>query len=370
MPGNFYESLQTAMQANPDKLCFLCPAGESYTFAEIDRLAGQFASTLQADGVEPGDRVVVQVEKSVAAYALYLGALRCGAVFVPLNTAYTTAELSYFIEDAAPRVLILDPERTIALNAHQHDNAANPNAGQKPEPLHRTLSDDPQEGLWKTAREHQPIAEVVDRSEEDLAAIVYTSGTTGRSKGAMISHRALETNAKTLQRIWGYEPNDVLLHALPIFHIHGLFIAMHPTLLNGSTTLFLKAFNATVVRQHLAQATILMGVPTFYLRLLAEPGFGAHDCDSIRLFVSGSAPLTAQASQAWTDATGSRILERYGMTEAGIISSNPLAGERIPGTVGFALPDVDVRVCDDNGAEVRAGEVGTLEVRGPNLFSG
>lgn len=362
--GNFFSDLQKSMLERPQKICFDCPGQETFSFGSIDERAARFATVLRQLGVEPGDRVVAQTEKSVDAFALYLGVLRTGGVYVPLNTAYTEQELEYFLQDAAPRVLITEANRDTSMPAlAERCGVAS----------HRVLERDAENSIGYNA--DQLDADALDpaialREGEDLAAIVYTSGTTGRSKGAMISHRALRENAQGLKATWGYEADDVLLHALPIFHIHGLFIAMHPTLLNGSTTLFLPGFNASAVRAQLPRATLLMGVPTFYSRLLAEPGFGAADCRSIRVFISGSAPLTTQASDDWFDRTGTRILERYGMTEAGIITSNPLHGERIAGTVGYPLPGVELRVADEQGHPLAAGAVGAVEVRGTNLFSG
>ena len=361
MSGNFFDALHDAMARQPQAICFDCPGSASFTFHEVLELSDQFAASLDALAITPGDRVVVQVDKSVAAFALYLATLQRGAVFVPLNTAYTAAELEYFLGDAEPGLFVGRPQDQDALTSLSKTVGVE---------HFRALGTDPVQDYWHEVRQLDPQRDSVARAAEDLAAIVYTSGTTGRSKGAMISHRALATNAQALKDAWGFEPADVLLHALPIFHIHGLFISLHPTLLNGSTTIFLPAFDAATVREHLPRASILMGVPTFYSRLLAEPGFGRADCASIRVFISGSAPLTAQASDAWHAATGTRILERYGMTEAGIITSNPLDGERLAGTVGYPLPGVELMICDDAGLPLGADEIGAIEVKGPNLFSG
>ena len=325
--------------------------GVTWTYGDLDRASARFAAVLRGRGVEPGDRVVVQAPKSMEAVALYLGVLRCGGVYVPLNTAYTEREVDFFVGDAAPRVVVRGAV------------AADSNDGGDP----RTVDID---GLWREAQAAPADPAIEPRDDDDLAAICYTSGTTGRSKGAMITHGNLISNALALHEIWGFEPGDVLLHALPIFHVHGLFVALHTAFLNASKILFLPAFDAGVVRRLLPEATVLMGVPTFYSRLLAEPGFGSADCQSIRLFVSGSAPLTEAVFGEFEARTGHRILERYGMTEAGMITSNPLRGERVAGTVGFPLPDVEVRVAGEDGAELPVAEVGTLEIRGPNLFPG
>ena len=330
-------------------------AEAQWTYGDLDRGSARFGAALRARGVEPGDRVLVQVPKSREAVALYLGVLRCGGVYVPLNTAYTEREVDFFVGDASPRVVV-------------RGGAAGPD----------TVGID---ALWREAQTLDPDPAIEPRADDDLAAICYTSGTTGRSKGAMITHGNLTSNALSLHEIWGFEPGDVLLHALPIFHVHGLFVALHTAFLNASKILFLPNFDAAEVRRLLPEATVLMGVPTFYSRLLAAPGFGRADCDGIRLFVSGSAPLTEATFKDFEDRTGNRILERYGMTEAGMITSNPLHGERVAGTVGFPLPDVEVRVVDEGRAEagetpahpvaeLPAGEVGMLEIRGPNLFPG
>lgn len=326
--------------------------GAAWTYRDLDVASARFAGALRRRGVEPGDRVLVQVPKSVEAVALYLGVLRCGGVYVPLNVAYTEREVAFFASDASPRVVV-------------RGAAAGSGSGFAAAQL--TIAID---ALWREARSLDPDPAIESRGDDDLAAICYTSGTTGRSKGAMITHRNLTSNALALHRIWGFEPGDVLLHALPIFHVHGLFVALHTAFLNASKVLFLPAFDAAEVRRLLPEATVLMGVPTFYSRLLLEPGFGSADCESIRLFVSGSAPLTEAVFGDFEARAGHRILERYGMTEAGMITSNPLDGERVAGTVGFPLPDVEVRAVGEDGAELPAGEVGALEIRGPNLFAG
>ena len=328
------------------------PGDSAWTYRDLDVASARLAGALRLRGVEPGDRVLVQVPKSVEAVALYLGVLRCGGVYVPLNTAYTEREVAFFVSDASPRVVV----RGAA-------GVGEPGSGEGPGVIGI-------DALWQEARSLDPDPAIETRDDDDLAAICYTSGTTGRSKGAMITHRNLTSNALALHRIWGFEPGDVLLHALPIFHVHGLFVALHTAFLNASSVLFLPRFDAAEVRRLLPEATVLMGVPTFYSRLLAEPGFGSADCESIRLFVSGSAPLTEAVFKDFEARTGHRILERYGMTEAGMITSNPLDGERVAGTVGFPLPDVEVRAVGEDGAELPAVEVGTLEIRGPNLFAG
>jgi malonyl-CoA/methylmalonyl-CoA synthetase len=331
-----------------------------WSYARLHDLAARFASLMERDGAVRGDRILVQAVRSPAVIALYLACLRAGLVFTPVNPEGAPAEVDYYVADAEPRIVFSRPDAEAALA---------PIASARGATL-RPIGASPADGAWAEARAGAPSLAVAVLEPSDLAAIVYTSGTTGRPKGAMLTHGNLASNARALHRIWGFVPGDVLLHALPIFHVHGLFVALNTSFLNASRIVFLPRFDAAEVRRRLGEATVLMGVPTFYARLLAEPGFGKADCAHMRLFVSGSAPLTAQASDAWFDATGHRILERYGMTEAGMIASNPLEGARVAGTVGFALPDVETRVCDADGRELPRGEVGVLEVRGPNVFAG
>lgn len=352
MNDSLYALLQFRFRTAPDKPALVSERA-SLTYGALEDLAARYAHALERRGVRPGDRVAAQVEKSFDAVGLYLGVLRAGGVYVPLNTGYTPAEVKGFLADCRPRLFVHGPGAEDAWAAPSTPLGA---AGG--------------EGLAAEAARADPLDWTALRSADDLAAIVYTSGTTGRSKGAMLTHANLASNALTLHEIWGFEPDDVLLHALPIYHVHGLFIALHTAFLNTSTIRFHTTFDAAAVRADLACSTVLMGVPTFYTRLLATPGFSAADCVSMRLFISGSAPLTEQASRAWTLRTGCPILERYGMSEAGMITSNPLLGDRVPGTVGYALPEVEVRIADDAGRVLAAGEVGVVEVRGPNVFKG
>ncbi|HXC50160.1 MAG TPA: AMP-binding protein [Candidatus Limnocylindrales bacterium] len=353
MDENLYSILRAGFSEVIDRAAFVSPGEPSVSWRELDDLVAGFASVLMSRGVEPGDRVVAQVEKSLGAVALYLATIRIGAVFVPLNTAYTDAEVASFLADAEPRVFVASTKRESP-------------SGVMPELLGTTITSP----LWSEALSVKPARAVAPRTKDDLAAIVYTSGTTGRSKGAMLSHGNLASNAATLVKLWEMTASDVLLHALPIYHVHGLFVALHTAMLAGATTLFLAKFDAEVVRRALAGATMMMGVPTFYTRLLALDGFGRDDCGGMRLFISGSAPLLADTHREFEERTGHRILERYGMTETGMLTSNPLRGERIAGTVGFALPDVRIRVADATGAPVPAGDAGVLEVAGPNVFAG
>lgn len=327
------------------------------SFADLDVRTGQLAARLRALGGEVGDRIVVQVDKSPAAVLLYLAALRAGLVFVPLNTAYTAAELAYFLGDAEPAIVVCRPADEDAVHSLMGSGRlvtlGDGGAGS-------LLNDIPDDVLPVTAR-----------MASDLAAILYTSGTTGRSKGAMLSHGNLLSNALTLKDLWGWSNDDVLLHILPIYHVHGLFVALHGALLAGATVLFHTGFDPAAVIEDFARATVLMGVPTHYTRLTAAPELTPQASANMRLFLSGSAPLLAEAHQRFEAKTGQRILERYGMTETGMITSNPYqGGERVAGTVGYPLPAVDVRIRGEGGELVPAGEPGVLEVRGPNVFTG
>ncbi|MBI1186981.1 MAG: AMP-binding protein [Alphaproteobacteria bacterium] len=347
--ANLYALLRAKFQDRFDAPCFIAPDGAETTYSRIDALSAQFAAALRARGVGAGDRVIVQIGKSTLAVALYLACLRVGAIYAPLNTAYTEAETAYFLADAEPALFIA--ERTSAA----------------PLPVEILQTTFWMEGL-KAAPDHA----LAPRVRDDVAAIVYTSGTTGRSKGAMLTIGNLISNAETLVSLWGFTSKDVLLHALPIFHVHGLFVALHCAFLSACTTIFMPVFVAEAVRLDLRRwdVTVLMGVPTFYTRLLAVPAFNAEDCATMRLFISGSAPLLAETHRAFEARTGHRILERYGMSEAGMITSNPLDGARTPGTVGYPLPGVSLRIVGDDGATVPPGEPGVIEIKGPNVFKG
>ncbi|HHL21212.1 MAG TPA: malonyl-CoA synthase [Aliiroseovarius sp.] len=334
--------------------------GARLTHGALWHGAERMAAALRRAGIRPGDRVAVQAEKSVAMLELYLGTLLAGGVFLPLNPAYTPAEVGYFLGDATPGVFVSDPARETGLA---------PVARKAGVAWLMTLGADGQGSLAQARDTEAPGFAAVPRGPEDLAAILYTSGTTGRSKGAMLSHRALGSNSLTLRDYWRFTARDVLIHALPIYHTHGLFVATNITLMAGGACLFFPKFDAAGIIAAMPRATALMGVPTFYTRLLAQPGL-TEAARGMRLFISGSAPLLAETHRAWTAATGHHILERYGMTETNMNTSNPYDGERRAGTVGFPLPGVELKVCDGDGAELPVGEIGTLEVRGPNLFSG
>jgi malonyl-CoA/methylmalonyl-CoA synthetase len=333
--------------------------GSEISYGELAVLAGRIARRLDETGVALGDRVVVQVEKSHVAFALYLACLQRGAVFVPLNTGYTMQEVGYFIGDAEPRLVVCAPDRLDAVRAAAEP--AQPAILTLDETGHGSLTDAP----------GAPLLDVIARGPDDLAAILYTSGTTGKPKGAMLSHANLGSNARVLMEEWRFTGDDVLLHALPIYHAHGLFVACNVLLMAGGRMIFLPKFDIDAVLEVLPQATTMMGIPTFYTRLLAEarltPGLVHH----MRLFTSGSAPLLAETHIEWQERSGHAILERYGMTETGMNTSNPYDGERIAGTVGLALPGTEVRVVDgESGRELPRGEIGMIEVRGPNVFGG
>ncbi|PWC76432.1 malonyl-CoA synthase [Azospirillum sp. TSH64] len=344
---------------DPARLAIETADGGRLTHGDLRAATGRMANALVAAGVRPGDRVAVQVEKSVEALVLYLACLRAGMVYLPLNTAYTPAELSYFVGDAEPALVVCDPARLDATMALAGTVAV------------RTLDARGQGSLTEAAAGQPDEFATVARGPDDLAAILYTSGTTGRSKGAMLTQENLLSNARVLQTEWRFGPDDVLLHALPIFHTHGLFVACNLVLLSGASMVLLPRFDPADVLARLPAATVMMGVPTFYTRLLGQEGLTPEACRSIRLFVSGSAPLLAETHRAWEERTGHRILERYGMTETGMLTSNPYDGDRVAGTVGFPLPGVELRIADPaTGAPLAGDAIGAIEVRGPNVFKG
>ncbi len=357
---NLYSLFEHHFPTDKSATAFILPDGRTYSFADVLDLSGRLANLLSQSGAVPGDRVAVQVGKTVEAVILYLACLRSGLVYLPLNTAYKTAEVDYFLSDAKPAVLVCDPtsEKDLRTLADK--------TGVK---TVFTLDREGQGSLILKAASHKTEYVTIKRAGDDLAAILYTSGTTGRSKGAMLTHDNLASNAQTLSKYWAFREDDVLLHALPIFHVHGLFVALHCAFLNGNKVIFLSKFDADEVTAMLPSATVFMGVPTFYVRLLSNKAFGQETCQNMRLFTAGSAPLLEDTFNEFTARTGHTILERYGMSEAGMITSNPYHGERIAGSVGFPL-DNDVRVVDDNGEVVADGEIGILEIKGPNVFKG
>ena len=335
------------------------------SYRQVAERTAQLAHALVASGVRVGDRVAVQAEKSAEFLLLYLACVRSGAVLVPMNPAYTDAEVAYLLGDAGPSLVVHDPARHLAGDPVGIRREHGGDCGW-------TTLDAEGRGTLSSLADEQPTEfDDVPVRADDVAAILYTSGTTGRPKGAMLTQRNLASNAAALHQIWGFQRDDVLLHALPVFHTHGLFVATNCVLANGTGMIFLPRFEPGAVIEQLPRATVLMGVPTYYTRLLADPRFTNDACRSIRLFVSGSAPLLAATHEEFSARTGHAILERYGMTETSMITSNPLDGERRAGTVGRPLPDVDVRVTDPaSGEALPAGRVGGVEVRGPNVFAG
>jgi len=362
--ANLFAALRAAFPADLDAIAVETDNGLAYSWRDLDRASAMIANLLDALKLEKGARIAVQVEKSVEAMLLYLATLRAGYVFLPLNTAYQSAEIEYFIGNAEPAVVVctsrnaawVAPLATAAGTRHVF-----------------TLDDDRSGTLLEVAASCSDVHKPATKSADDLAAILYTSGTTGRSKGAMLTHGNLLSNAEVLKDYWGWTEGDVLIHALPIFHVHGLFVALHGALLNGSKILWFSKFDPKRIAAKLPEATVFMGVPTLYVRLLAEPGLTREAVRNMRLFVAGSAPLLIETFDDWRERTGHTILERYGMSETIMLTSNPYRpeqGERRGGTVGFALPGVQLRVRDDQGRDCTTDEIGGIEVSGPNVFAG
>ncbi len=360
MANVLYDALLAPHQTN-DKPLLLLKDREDLSYQDLIKRAAQYAAQLAAMGAKAGDRVAVQVHKSAEAIALYAACLQHGCIFLPLNTAYTASEVEYFITDAKPAVLVCDDANKVSLQS-----IADANSCQL-----ATLNADGGGSLHQQASTLAPAEYIAPRDADDLAAILYTSGTTGRSKGAMLTHRNLLSNTVTLIDYWQITDSDVLLHGLPIYHTHGLFVATNTTLLAGASCIFLPSFNTDDFINYLPQSTMMMGVPTFYTRLLADGRLTKELVSHMRLFISGSAPLLAETHESFESLTGQRILERYGMTETNMNTSNPYHGERRAGTVGFALPGVEARIIDpENDTPVGTDEIGVLEVRGENVFSG
>jgi malonyl-CoA/methylmalonyl-CoA synthetase len=357
---NLYELIERRVRAAPGRVAIQTLGGKALSYADLDARCARLAGRLARLGVGPGDRVAAQIEKSVTNALLYLACLRLGAVYLPLNTAYTEGELDYFFGDAEPALIVCDPTRRTAIAALRGASDA------------RLATLDHQGGgdLTDGLDAEPPHGAIAPVAGDDLAALLYTSGTTGRSKGAMLTHRNLASNALTLVEAWGFSEDDVLLHVLPLYHVHGLFVAFNTVLLAGARLLFLPRFEAGQALAMLPRSTVMMGVPTYYTRLLAQDGLSRQSCATMRVFISGSAPLLEDTFRQFETRTGHRILERYGMTETGMNASNPLHGERRPGTVGLPLPGIELRVVDEAGRILGPDEVGVLEVRGPNVFKG
>jgi len=366
--GNLFAALRAAFPAQLERIAIETADGPGaplyYTWGDLERGTAMLANLLDSLDLPAGARVAVQTEKSVEALMLYLAVLRAGYVYLPLNTAYQAAEIEYFIGNAEPSVVVCS-RRNFGWVSQLAFQAGTQNVF--------TLDDDRSGSLLERAALMSDQHTVAPRAEGDLAAILYTSGTTGRSKGAMLTHGNLLSNARVLHDYWGWRRDDVLIHALPIFHVHGLFVASHGALLAGARMIWLARFDARKVIERLPEATVFMGVPTLYVRMLAEPSLTRQACAHMRLFIAGSAPLLIETFNDWIARTGHPILERYGMSETIMLSSNPYdaaQGERRGGTVGFPLPGVGLRIRDDKGHPLPSGEIGHIEVKGPNVFKG
>ena len=361
MNRNFFTTI-CAGAADPRRPLLSTRDGRTYSYADAFDAAGRFAAFFAELGMSKGDRLVAQVDKSPEALFLYLACLRAGVVFVPLNTGYTLGEVEYFLTDAQPSLVVCRPELAAAITELATRLGIS---------AVETLGAARDGSLIERSDAGPILSEDAWIDDADLAALLYTSGTTGRSKGAMLTHENLRSNALALCRAWHFEPSDVLVHALPIFHTHGLFVACNVTMLAGSSMIFLPKFNAEEILELLPVSTVMMGVPTFYTRLLQEPGLTRDACARMRLFVSGSAPLLAETHREWRARTGHAILERYGMTETNMNASNPYRGDRVPGSVGPAIEGVEIRIVDENTAvPVAEGDIGMIEIRGPNVFKG
>jgi malonyl-CoA/methylmalonyl-CoA synthetase len=363
--ANLYALFRGRFPSDLDDCWLETSDGLYYSWRDLERGSAKIANLFASLNLPVGARIAAQIEKPPEALMLYLATVRAGFVYLPLNTAYRAAEMAYFIENASPSVVVCSPKNFgwIAQTAFARGTS------------HIFTLDEPMQGrnsgsLLSRAVHFGDRFETVHRDRDDLAAILYTSGTTGRSKGAMLSHGNLASNIAVLHDVWQWQKGDVLLHALPLFHIHGLFVAAHGALYNGSKMMFLSKFDSAEVIRYLPRSTIFMGVPTYYVRLLADPAFSRESCTGMRLFVSGSAPLLADTFAQFAKLSGHQILERYGMSETAMLTSNPYIGERKPGTVGPALPGVSVRVVNAEGVACASGEVGEIQVKGPNVFKG
>jgi malonyl-CoA/methylmalonyl-CoA synthetase len=365
MNANLYALFRSRFPQDLDDCWLETEDASFYSWRDLERGTAKIANLFASLKLPAGSRIAAQVEKSPEALMLYLATVRAGFVYLPLNTAYRASEMDYFIGNATPAVVVCSPNNfgwitQIAFRAGTR---------------HVFTLDEPHQGrnsgtLLSRAVHHSDEFDTVQREPDDLAAILYTSGTTGRSKGAMLSHGNLASNIRVLHEAWHWQTGDVLLHALPLFHIHGLFVAAHGALMNGSKMIFLSKFDGSKVIQQLPRATVFMGVPTYYVRLLSDPSLDDQTCKNIRLFVSGSAPLLTETFETFTKKTGHTILERYGMSETAMLTSNPYAGLRKAGTVGPALSGVSVRVVNQNGELCPTEEIGDIQVRGPNIFKG
>lgn len=363
--ANLYALFAANFPTDLSSCCIETEDRRYFSWSDVERASAKMANLLTSLNLQVGARVAVQVEKSAEALILYLATIRAGYVYLPLNTAYRDAEVDYFIRDAQPEVVICSPQQFGWVSQLAFK------AGSR----HVFTLDAPAEGnnsgsLLQRALSQSDQFETAQSLPHDLAAILYTSGTTGRSKGAMLTHANLTSNAKVLKQAWGWNKDDVLLHALPLFHVHGLFVASHGALLNGTKMIFLPKFNARQVIHYLPRTTVFMGVPTYYVRLLQESGFTQDICKNMRLFISGSAPLLSDTFAEFSQRLHHTILERYGMSETTMLTSNPYIGQRLGGTVGKPLAGVDVRVVTANMGMCGVDEIGDIQVRGANVFQG
>ena len=360
MNKNLYKILFDEFNQIETNICFDIPGKRQWSYKEIDNLSSLFASYLKSIGLKKGDRIISQTEKSVASIGLYLACLRTGIIYTPLNTSYTLKEVEYFIENIQPKLFICTPDKidSISLVCKKLNI-----------PNYQSLGKSDEDPFLKEILKFKQSNVFENCEENDTAAILFTSGTTGKSKGAMITHGNLSSNAFALKETWNFTQKDTLLHALPTFHVHGLFVALHTAFLSTSKIIFLEKFDVYEITRNLKKSTVMMGVPTFYSRLMSEKNFNSNLYKDMRLFISGSAPLTEKTFNEFKNKTGHSILERYGMTETGMITSNPLIGERVEGTVGFSLPDIKIRVAKDNKI-LTSNEKGVVEVKGPNVFKG
>ncbi len=365
MNANLYTLFRSRFPQDLDECWLETEDAKYYSWRDLERGTAKIANLFASLQLPPGSRIAAQVEKSPEALMLYLATVRAGFVYLPLNTAYRASEMEYFIGNATPAVVVCSPKNFGWITQIAFRSGTR----------HVFTLDEPHQGrnsgtLLSRAVHHADHFDTVHRDPDDLAAILYTSGTTGRSKGAMLSHDNLASNIRVLQEAWQWQQGDVLLHALPLFHIHGLFVAAHGALMNGSKTIFLSKFDSASVMRHLPRATVFMGVPTYYVRLLSDPALDHEACKNIRLFVSGSAPLLTETFETFIEKTGHTILERYGMSETAMLTSNPYQGLRKAGTVGPALPGVSVRIMNQESQPCGIDEIGNIQVKGPNIFKG
>jgi malonyl-CoA/methylmalonyl-CoA synthetase len=358
---NLYSVLEKGFPKDRQSCALETHDGLYYSWSDLERATAMMANLLKGLGIPAGSRVAVQVEKSPEALFLYLATIKAGYVYLPLNTAYQAAEIEYFIQNAEPAVMICSGKNFSWVSKIAFKSGTR----------HVFTLDDNRTGtLLERAAVQSDRFKTVACGDDDLAAILYTSGTTGRSKGAMLTHKNLSSNALVLQKFWGWKKGDVLLHALPIFHVHGLFVAAHGALINGSKMIWLPRLDTAALIQNMPRSTVMMGVPTFYVRLLADKNFTKAVCRNMRLFVSGSAPLLTETFNTFKELIGETILERYGMSETVMLVSNPYKGARVGGSVGLPLTDVKVRVVDENNKPCAVNEIGSIQVKGPNVFKG